>query len=173
MEIGKIYFYTATINKWLHVLGNDECKEIILDSLKYLVKNNAVDIYSFVIMPNHIHLVWRIIEISNVKDVQLSFMKFTAQKLKFWLEENDSELLSQLKVEKKDRIYQIWQRNPLAVEIYNPLVCEQKMEYIHNNPCQGKWNLADEPVNYKYSSSSFYEKEDSKYEFLSHYKVYV
>jgi hypothetical protein len=32
----------------------------------------------------------------------------------------------------------------------------QKLNYIHNNPCSGKWNLADSPVNYVHSSAKFY-----------------
>jgi hypothetical protein len=32
----------------------------------------------------------------------------------------------------------------------------QKLDYIHNNPCTGKWNLADCPENYIHSSAGFY-----------------
>ena len=32
----------------------------------------------------------------------------------------------------------------------------QKLDYIHNNPCAGKWNLADCPENYVHSSAGFY-----------------
>jgi len=33
------------------------------------------------------------------------------------------------------------------------------MNYIHYNPCVGRWNLCKEPQDYHYSSASFYEKE--------------
>jgi hypothetical protein len=48
-------------------------------------------------------------------------------------------------------------------------VIEQKLDYIHNNPCQGKWMLADNPVSYQYSSAAFYECDDKSYPFLTHY----
>ncbi|MFI5129647.1 MAG: hypothetical protein ACHQFX_06640 [Chitinophagales bacterium] len=32
----------------------------------------------------------------------------------------------------------------------------QKLNYIHNNPCAGKWKLADDPIHYPHSSASFY-----------------
>ncbi len=70
-------------------------------------------------------------------------MKFTAQKIKFFLQDNESEYLEEFLVNKNDRTYQIWQRDSLAVELYSPKVIEQKLDYIHNNPCQGKWLLAD------------------------------
>lgn len=32
----------------------------------------------------------------------------------------------------------------------------QKLDYIHNNPCNGKWNLANHPCDYPHSSAQFY-----------------
>jgi putative transposase len=54
---GKIYFWTATIHKWLPLLENDLNKQIIVDSLKYLSDKELITVYAFVIMRNHIHLV--------------------------------------------------------------------------------------------------------------------
>jgi hypothetical protein len=33
---------------------------------------------------------------------------------------------------------------------------EQKLSYMHNNPCSGIWNLAISPVEYHHSSAKFY-----------------
>ena len=33
---------------------------------------------------------------------------------------------------------------------------EQKLNYIHDNPCIGKWNLAESPVDYIHSSAHYY-----------------
>ena len=32
----------------------------------------------------------------------------------------------------------------------------QKLNYMHDNPCKGKWNLAAAPVDYIHSSAKFY-----------------
>ena len=97
-------------------------------------------------------------------------MRFTAQKLKFLLEDRQPELLAKFLVNKTDRQYQIWQRNPLAVEIYSREMLEEKLDYIHNNPVQGKWMLGDSPQDYKYSSYRFYEMDEvTVFPFLSHY----
>jgi len=32
----------------------------------------------------------------------------------------------------------------------------EKLNYIHNNPCQEKWHLAERPQDYKYSSAANY-----------------
>ena len=33
---------------------------------------------------------------------------------------------------------------------------KQTLNYIHKNPCKGKWNLASSPEDYKHSSAYFY-----------------
>ena len=53
-------FFTATILEWKHLLRPDKYKNIIADSLNFLVKEKRVAVYGFVIMPNHMHLVWHI-----------------------------------------------------------------------------------------------------------------
>jgi hypothetical protein len=32
----------------------------------------------------------------------------------------------------------------------------QKLDYMHNNPCVGKWQLAATPIDYMHSSAQFY-----------------
>jgi hypothetical protein len=32
----------------------------------------------------------------------------------------------------------------------------QKLNYVHDNPCRGKWNLVSSPVDYVHSSAKFY-----------------
>ncbi len=33
---------------------------------------------------------------------------------------------------------------------------EQKLNYIHANPCRGVWSLVDDPCDYPHSSAKFY-----------------
>lgn len=103
------------------------------------------------------------------KNVQLSFMRFTSQKIKFYLQDKSSEMLNNFLVNKKDRKYQIWQRNSLATELYSRKIIEQKLDYIHSNPFQGKWMLAESPLDYPWSSFNFYEGKNDQFNFLTHY----
>ena len=138
-------FFTATINKWIKALQHDDCKQIIIDSLNYLVDKKRIKVFAFVIMPNHIHLIWQIQENNTKEAVQRDFLKFTGQQIKFWLEKNDKSLLKKLEVNLRDRKYQIWQRNALSIPIWTPAVFEQKLDYIHLNPIQEKWKLSTYP----------------------------
>jgi hypothetical protein len=42
MELNKLYFYTATILDWKELLISDKYKDIIINSLKYLVDNKKI-----------------------------------------------------------------------------------------------------------------------------------
>ncbi|MBX7046280.1 MAG: transposase [Ignavibacteria bacterium] len=164
-----LYFFTATILEWKHLLVKDKYKDIIIESLKFLHKNNKVKIFAFVIMPNHIHLVWKIINGYNYSDIQRDFLKYTGQMMKLDLKENHPEVLKKFYVGAKDREYQIWERSPLSIEIISKEVAEQKINYIHRNPLTPKWNLADEPQKYNYSSAAFYYQGKDEFGFMENY----
>jgi putative transposase len=53
-------FLTATILNWKHLLAHDQIKTIVVDSLQWLVQNKRCAVNAFVIMPNHIYLIYKI-----------------------------------------------------------------------------------------------------------------
>ena len=79
-------FFTATILEWKHLLKDDSYKDIIINSLQFLKNEKSVFIYGYVIMPNHIHLIWQIQQGFKQDKTQLRFMKFTARQMKFKLQ---------------------------------------------------------------------------------------
>ena len=107
-------------------------------------------------MPNHIHLIWQIQDGYERDLIQMRFLKFTAQQIKFRLKDTSSMFLGEFLVNLGDRKYQFWQRNALSVDLWTDAVFMQKLEYIHNNPIQLKWKLSELPEDYKYSSAMFY-----------------
>ncbi len=109
-------FFTATILEWKHLLKEDEFKDIIIKSLQFLVKEKSVVIYAFVIMPNHIHLIWQIQDGFKRDKIQLRFLKFTAQQMKFKLLQTDKLQLEHFRVNTSDREYQFWERNALSID---------------------------------------------------------
>ena len=166
MEPGLIYFFTATNLEWNHLLKNDQHKLIITNSLRFLVRKNKIRVYAFVIMPNHIHLVWSVY--GNPIKVQQSFMKYIAQSIIEHMRINCDPLLKRIYVGAADRELQFWERNPLAVELYTPEVMWQKIDYIHNNPAQPKWNLAPSPEDYRWSSAAYYILNRDDWGFITH-----
>ncbi len=162
-------FFTATILSWKHVLKPDKYKQLIIDSLRFLVVQNRVIVYGFVIMPNHIHLLWKINPPFAKSEVQRDFLKFTGQQIKNDIKKNHPAVLEKLVSTQADRKYQIWERNALSIYCYSLKVMQEKLQYIHTNPVQSHWNLAAIPEDYYYSTARFYELNKDDFGFITHY----
>ena len=160
-------FFTATIYNWNHLLKEDEYKDIIINSLKFLVAENRVEVNAFVIMSNHIHLIWKPLQHYTLTQIQTSFMTFTAKAIKKKLQEHNLNVLETLKVNKHDRTYQIWKREPLSIELFTEKIFIQKLQYIHQNPV--KAGLVNFTEAYKYSSAKFYLTGVDEFNFITHY----
>ena len=142
-------YFTATILEWKRLLKQDKYKKLIIASLEFLVKEKRIKVYAFAIMSNHIHVIWQVQALFQPKDIQLSFMKYTAQMIIKDLRNNHKEVLEKFKDLASDRTYQIWERNALSTSLWNQGVFKQKLDYIHNNPVAAR--LCRFPEEYKYS----------------------
>ncbi len=169
MQWGTQYFLTTTILNWIHILTNDEFKQIIIDEWKHQINNNNIKIYGFVIMPNHYHLIISFLPPKEPWETMRDMHKFISKKLIERLKVEKPDMINLFEVNKKDRKIQIWQRNHLAIKLYNRAICEQKLIYIHNNPMQKHWQLVHYPEQYYFSSAKFYYLEDKTFDFLTHY----
>ncbi|HVD97654.1 MAG TPA: hypothetical protein VNB90_05565 [Cytophagaceae bacterium] len=168
MEFNLLYYYTATITNWRCLLKPDKYKDVIIESLSDLVSRDKIAVYAFVIMPNHMHLIWELLKMNGNEKPHASLMKFTAHTIQDDLRKNHPKVLELFQVEDTSRKYHFWKRNPLPVWLYTPEIIYQKLDYIHNNPVQGRWNLCDSPYDYKYSSARFYETGIDDFGFLTH-----
>ncbi len=63
-------YYTATILEWKPLLSLDIYKEIIVVSFRFLVREQRAKIYGFVIMVNHIHVIWQALGEHTPKEIQ-------------------------------------------------------------------------------------------------------
>ena len=159
-------FITITCLEWKPLLEQDRFKEIIVASMSFLTKANRVSIYAFVIMPNHLHLIWQIMGDHKREDVQRDFLKFTSQQILKVLRNERSPIQDELLVHAKDRKRQIWERNSLSIPLWSDKVMWQKLEYIHYNPV--KAGLCEYPEEYKYSSAAFYLQGGKTWNVLTH-----
>lgn len=168
MDLEKLYFYTITIKDWLPLLKGIEFKQIILNSIDFLSKKGLIKVYGFVIMPNHIHLIWEMLELNGKELPSSSFLKFTSHQFLKTLRTINLNLLKSFEVEADNKAHLFWQSDSLAIEVYSPEVIYQKLDYIHNNPCQKKWMLVNDPLDYSFSSFDFYENGRDRFGFLNH-----
>ncbi len=105
MGLDEIYFWANTIKDWKKLLADDYYKQLIVDSLKHLTEKNKITVFAFVIMPNHIHLVWKLSEMNGKELPHASFNKFTAHEIIKDLKHRHQKMLPHFKVNEQERNY--------------------------------------------------------------------
>jgi len=140
---------------------------VITSSWQYLTDLGKIDVFAFVIMPNHLHSLWRVNEPNGKESPQGSFMKYTAHCFQDMLRQESKSLLSSYQVNASNKKYEFWQPDSLAIPIYSRKVALQKLNYIHNNPLAKHWQLVKHPCDYKYSSARYYELNEKNFAFLN------
>ena len=158
-DINHLYFVTASISGWKHLLAEPKYRQIVLDSLVWLQNEKRILLFVFVIMPSHLHLILKP-ENKTIGEVLQDFGSYTAHIILSELRKDGrDELLKFFHHERRDARHQhsIWQ-DMQAKNIYSIEFLNQKMEYIHSNPVSKDWKLVDDWAEYKYSSACFYNK---------------
>jgi putative transposase len=162
-------FVTSTILDWKPLLKPDKYKKLILEGLRFHVKENRVILYAYVIMDKHLHLIWQIKGERKTEDVRRDFLKFISGKIKADLKKNHPKVLPYFKSSQADRSYHFWERKSLCIELFTREVFNQKLEYIHNNPV--KAGMCEKPEDYPYSSARFYFDGSDEFNMLTHCNI--
>ena len=152
-------FVTTTILDWKKLFLNHDLAKIVLESLNFYIQNGSWEVYVYALMPNHLHLILKVLEPNKLSSVLGNFHKFTARTIVKYLKENDRQLLKDFLVNKIDREYQIWQREPVVKNIISEDFLRQKVNYIHENSTQERWRgilKINDPWDYEFSSARFY-----------------
>jgi len=158
-DINHLYFVTASISGWKHLLAEPKYIQIVLDSLVWLQNEKRILLFAFVIMPSHLHLLLKP-EGKTIGEVLQDFGSYTAHAfLQELRKEKRNDLLKWFHEQRRDvrHEHSIWQ-DIQAKNIYSSEFLFQKMEYMHSNPVSKDWNLVDDRAEYKYSSAGFYDK---------------
>ncbi|MGE5479978.1 MAG: REP-associated tyrosine transposase [Chloroflexota bacterium] len=150
------YFLTITTVEWMPLFANKNLTQIVIDSLNFLVQNNRIELYGYVILENHLHLI--AISENLTKEIA-NFKSYSARKIiEFLSELHYNELLKKLKFYKlstrSDRLYQVWQEGNHPEQILSLEMMREKLDYIHNNPLRRGY--VDDPLHWVYSSARNY-----------------
>ena len=132
----------------------------------YLSDAGKIDVFAFIIMPNHIHLIWRVNEPNGKESPQGSLLKYTAHIFKQMLKAEGDNKLNANRVDAENKKFEFWQRDSLAIPLFTRKVATQKLNYMHNNPLAERWSLVKHPCDYKYSSARYYEMDEKNFPFL-------
>ena len=143
-----LYFVTTSVQSHRKYLQYPAAKQILLDLFDCYRRNGQVYLYSFVIMPTHIHILIRIPEPSTLSNFLRDFKSLSSNRIRRFYQAVHPEI----KIPKN----KIWEDGFVAKEVYSFPFLEQKVKYIHENPCKSPCNLADLPEQYPWSSAMYY-----------------
>ena len=121
------------------------------------------------IIPNHFHGLFHIpLDCpKNLNQIVANGKRFIAYAIIANLEKDKKETVLQelfastsIREKGKGQKHKVFKDSFDAIEIQSIDMLSTKLEYIHRNPCQGRWNLVEDYTHYAYSSAAFYEKEE-------------
>lgn len=161
-----LYFISfATVN-WVEVFTRMIYFDLMLECLDYCRQRKGMELYSYCIMPNHVHLIFRSARekpAGLVRDLK----SYSARILINAIKENPVEsrrewLLQTFKCaaakQRRGYTHVFWQSHNNPIEIWSTKVLQQKITYIHQNPVEA--GLVMKPWEYKYSSARNFAEMD-------------
>ena len=161
-----LYFVTTTVVNWVDIFSRPKYKHIIIESLQYCQKNKGLEIYAWVLMPNHLHFIIGAQDLDQVHSILRDFKKFTSKKILAELlndiQESRREWMLKLfnqagEKDKKIAQYRFWQEGCYTEVISSLEFYKQKLNYIHQNPVRAEF--VRYPQDYLYSSAIDYAGE--------------
>jgi putative transposase len=157
----ELYFLTCTVVHWIDLFTRIEYKQVIAESLTYCIKNKGLEIFGWVLMTNHLHLICRCKESFRMSDFLRDFKKFTSKKLIDTIieipESRRDWLLDKFSFTARSthraENFKLWQDGSHAVCLAH-IDAFQKLDYVHLNPVRA--GIVEEPHHYTYSSAIDY-----------------
>ena len=158
-----LYFITFTCYKWLQLIEYTNGYDIVYSWFDYLKTQNH-DIIGYVIMPNHLHLMISFSKTEkSLNKIIGDGKRFMAYEIIKRLEKRElKHILEKLENavsgtdRRRGKKHEVWE------ESFDWKFCEtekfanQKLAYMHNNPCTGRWKLAVDATKYEHSSARYY-----------------
>jgi putative transposase len=162
----KLYFISYSVVFWIDLFIRNTYKDIVVDSWKYCQQNKGLEIYSWVIMTSHVHLI--IGTNKNPMDAIVRDMKsHTSTQLRkaitAYKGESRKEWLIDMmekagKENSNNKDWQLWQQHNKPIELINSEMFYQKMDYVHHNPVEA--GFVENEEDWLYSSArDFYGKK--------------
>ncbi len=157
-QAGHAHELTFSCHGRLPLLGKDRTKLWLVESIAAARKNHRLELWAYVIMPEHVHILF-MPEDDNygISRILKSIKQPVARKAISFLRDNAPEFLDRLRVTwPGGRIeHRFWQQGGgYDRNIYSADVAWAAVKYIHNNPVRR--GLVSRAVDYPWSSARSY-----------------
>ena len=165
---GQSIFHKITCVNWIDIFTRLNHRYTIINSLKYCQQYKGLEIFAYVLMPSHIHLICSADKGKKLSDIMRDFKTFTSKQIidniinepesrREWLLELFRKACEHLQ---RAQEFKVWQDGYHAEIIETPKFMYQKLNYIHNNPVADK--IVEKPEDYLFSSARNYADLDSE-----------
>jgi REP element-mobilizing transposase RayT len=160
------YFLTLSVIHWIDIFTRLEYKDVIVDSLRYCRQSKGLDLYAWVVMSNHVHLVASCRSPHRMSDFLRDFKKFTSKKIIETMQTiNESRrewMLDKFSFEARRtgraKEFKIWTDDNHAINLDAMKInIQEKIDYVHNNPVTA--GVVNSPEYYVYSSTLDYSRK--------------
>jgi len=153
-----VYFVTFSVVEWLPVFVSGDTCGIVADSLRFCHGEKDLRINAYVIMPTRFHAVVfdREHQSERLSQALTEFRKFTGRALADYCGKHMPPLFTEAFRRAADpkRNRRFWQPTRHPVAIHSRDFLDQKVDYLHANPCRK--GLVLYPEDWRYSSARFY-----------------
>lgn len=149
---GGTFFFTLVTYKRRPILATPEAVNLLRNAFRYTMEHRPFTIVASVILPEHMHFIWRLP--AEVSDFSTRWRLIKSTFTRHWcVKEAISESASRVQKGEKD----VWQRRFWEHVIRDELDLSRHVEYIHYNPV--KHGLVNSPWDWEYSSFKKYVRE--------------
>ncbi len=156
----KPYFLTFQVINWVDVFTRKRYKDIIVESLNFCVKNKSLKVHGWVIMSNHLHVIFsHEYNLSNIiRDFKTHTSKAIVRSIIEFPESRRDWILFQFnlrgKMNTRNKNFQFWTHSNHPIELNTNEMIDQRLNYIHENPVRA--GLVLQSIHYAYSSAGDY-----------------
>jgi len=156
----ELNFITLTVVAWIDIFTRRVYNDFLMDSLQHCHKEKGLEIFAYVLMTNHLHLIVRS-KSQKLSGILRDFKTYTSKELIKLITYNKKESRKKWMLEKfreygynnpYNKKFQLWKNGSYPVVLFSRKVINQKIRYIHMNPV--KAGFVDEPQKYYYSSAN-------------------
>ena len=156
-----LYYLTFQVVDRVDIFTRQEYRDIVIGSFKYAMKEKDFQLFAYVIMSNHVHLIANssVGELSNtIRDIKKYTSNRIIEAIQTIHESRRDWLLNRFKFKasqhSRNKSYQLWKHENHAIYLYSLDFIAEKVDYIHNNPVQA--GIVMNPKDYYYSSARNY-----------------
>jgi REP element-mobilizing transposase RayT len=156
----ELNFVTVTVVDWIDVFTRRIYSDFVIECLKFCHQEKGMEIYAYVLLTNHLHMVVRSFE-DTLPDILRDFKTYTSKELFKMIASNPYEsrkvwMLKAFEIagleNPVNKNQQFWQNGNQPIALFSNKVIQQKVDYIHQNPV--KAGFVDEASKYFYSSAN-------------------